>query len=154
MDDITVSKQQSNMDNSYLITPQLLAKCNKMKVTLSRNVVREFRLSSGLPSAKSDKQPKSFEFKDIDVCNSIGMLPKVIIEPLDHSVYEAASIGSTNKRPANSIADKAKRAKMATTTNQTKAKRADSKKVAKPKQKTVKNSRPLFILPVALRKVK
>lgn len=120
----------------YPITPESLAKFYKVKVNLSDKVVRNFR--EGLPTNKP--KPKSIpKFKyDIDVIDSNGMIPMVIIERpnMADQALEAMKKSVNGSASRKKVAAKPKHPNKKST--------GTMQKKPKPKQKP---SRPQFVLP-------
>lgn len=127
----------------YPIGPDSLAYFCRVKVNVSKKVVRDFSEKF----RQSSPKPKPFHvIRDIHVVNSNGMIPVVMIErPNDADrALEALKLvsmnGSTSKK---STAKKPKRKPI----KPMKAKQAKPNDTKKPPQKKQKTSRPLFILP-------
>lgn len=125
----------------YPIGPESLAQFYKVKVNLSDKIVREFR--EKFPQ-NEPKQPQVLY--DINVFNSNGMIPVVIIERPNaadralEALQRGLKYGSSARKP---------KAKTPKGTNKelikpTKGKQTNAKKSSLKKQKP---SRPLFILP-------
>lgn len=125
----------------YPIGPESLAKFYKVKVNLSDKVVREFRHKY----PQSVPKPPQVIY-DINVINSNGMIPLVIIERPNAADRALEALkrghmnGSSTQKPTG---NKPKRTNKKPA-KPTKAKQTNAKK---PSQKKQKPSRPLFVLP-------
>lgn len=131
----------------YPIGPESLAKFYQVKVNVSDKIVREFRTK--FPQTK----PKPLHVNhDINVLNSNGMIPLVIIErPNDadralEALQQGWMIGSASQKSTVNKSKRTNPKKLAKNpTKPTKAKQTNAKKPSQ--QKKQKPTRPLFVLP-------
>lgn len=124
------------------IEPEFLAKFYQVKVNVSDKIVREFRKK--FPQTKPKPKPLQVNH-DINVINSNGMIPIVMIERPNAADLALAALKHRSMNGKASQKSITKKPKRTNTKPTTKARQTKSK--TKPSQKKQKPSRPLFILP-------